>query len=267
MLIDGKQIANKIISELQGKPAPQKMLVAILVGTEESSVRFVRKKSELAAKLGIQFKTYSFSDHISEEMLSEEVKKISNNQDVGGIIVQLPLPEKINRQKVLDNIDPNKDIDCLTTENLKKFYSGDFALVSPTVGTLKSILQSLNLLNLKNKKVAVLGAGVLVGEPVAAWLKYQGAAVSIIDQSTKTEKRNKALETAEIVVSGVGKANLITGNDISQNSTIIDFGYPPDIDAESVSKIASHYTPTPGGTGPIVVAELFKNFYQLNTEK
>ncbi len=265
MIIDGKKIAAEIISQLKNKRAPEKALVAVLVGTDESSVRFVRKKSELAAQLGIKFETYYLPNSVSEEMLETEVRKISDREEVGGMIVQLPLPANINRQKILDSIDEKKDIDCLTTGNLKKFYSGDFKLVSPTVGALKSILQSLNLLDLKNKQVAVVGAGVLVGKPVTAWLKHQGANVSVIDQNTEPKERAKSLKQAEVIISGVGKANLITGNDISPNSIIIDFGYPPDIEAESVSKIAAHYTPTPGGTGPIVVAELFKNFYQLNS--
>ena len=181
------------------------------------------------------------------------------------MIVQLPLPIQINRQKILDLIDPRKDIDCLTTENLKKFYNGNFTLVSPTVGALKSILESLNIESLKNKKVTVVGAGMLVGKPTAAWLKYQGANVSVIDQNTTDEMRTADLKQANITVSGVGKKDLITGADITPNSIIVDFGYPPDIEAESVAKVAAHYTPTPGGTGPIVVAELFKNFYQLNS--
>ncbi len=264
MLINGKKIAEIIIAKLKTKPAPQKTLSAILVGEDESSVRFVRKKSELAAELGIKFKTHNLPDSISEENLLFEINKISHDPKVGGIIVQLPLPSHINRQKILNTIDPKKDIDCLTSINLQKFYSGDFSLVSPTVGTLISILKSLNLSGLKNKPIAVVGAGVLVGEPVAVWLKYQNATVNIINQRSSPEERNQALKQAEIIVSGVGKRGIIKGEDISAGSVVIDFGYPPDIEAESISKIAAHYTPTPGGTGPIVVAELFKNFYQLN---
>ncbi len=264
MIIDGKKIAVEIVVGLKARSVPQKTLVAVLVGDDESSVRFVRKKSELAAQLGIKFETRHYASASTTTDLVREVKKISDMPEVGGIIVQLPLPGGAARQEVLDAIAPDKDVDCLTSFNVARFKAGDFSLLSPTVGALRSVLASVGVVEFKDMKTAVVGAGVLVGEPVAYWFRAKGALVGVIKSDTADDERARILGKADIVVSGVGKSRLIKGGDIKLGAIVIDFGYPADVEVESVAKVASYYTPTPGGTGPIVVAELFRNFYKLN---
>ncbi|MBI4119329.1 MAG: bifunctional 5,10-methylenetetrahydrofolate dehydrogenase/5,10-methenyltetrahydrofolate cyclohydrolase, partial [Parcubacteria group bacterium] len=179
------------------------------------------------------------------------------------VIVQLPLPAKYGRQPVINAVDPEKDVDCITERMLGKFYTGRSPIVLPAVGAVQEVLGTMNY-ELGMKKVAVVGAGFLVGKPIANWLMGRVRELYILDKGSDLD----LLTGADLVISGVGQAGLIRPERLKEGVGVIDFGISyvdgkMRGDFESAELKAAWYTPTPGGTGPIVVAKLFENFYTL----
>lgn len=256
MIIDGKQIAENMLSELKKLPTPTKKFVGVLSGEDTASLSFLRQKEKVARELGIHFELRQFAESLSQEELENSVREISDDESVGGIIVQLPLPAKYDRDGVLSAIDMGKDVDALRDGN---------TLLTPAVLSLKYILENIGF-EIVGKEAVVVGHGFLIGRPIAQWLTNNGASVVVVE---KDFFDIDALKSADLVISGTGQSNLINGEHLKQGVVVVDYGYGVvdgkvcgDVEIESVSKIASHVTPTPGGTGPIVVAGLFVNFYK-----
>ncbi len=253
--IDGRFIAAGIIEELKKKPAPGKILAAILVGNDLASSSFIKIKEKVAGDLSIRFDLYQLPDLVSQEELEDKIKKVSNDPKIGGIIVQLPLPKKFDRERALSYINHEKDVDGLVSDLVE----------SPVVGVIKEILKSQNK-SLNDLSVAVVGKGRLVGQPIIKWLKKDGVKFKVAD--SQTENLQEVLSGADLIITGVGKKDLINPEWLKKGAGIIDFGFPPDLQIlkiENCKLKIGFYTPTPGGTGPILVAELFKNFYILNS--
>jgi methylenetetrahydrofolate dehydrogenase (NADP+)/methenyltetrahydrofolate cyclohydrolase len=182
-----------------------------------------------------------------------------------GIIVQLPLPPHIDRQKVFDAIAPELDVDCLGRAASEKFYSGDTAIGFPTALSCMVLLDSLKI-DLKNKKITVLGQGMLVGRPVTALLRFRGLVPGIVDINTPAKEKTDLIKNADILISGMGAGKTITGDMVKPGVVIIDAGTSEseggivgDVDLESVRDVASFVSPVPGGVGPVTVALLLKN--------
>lgn len=255
-VIDGKKIAEDILSELKKLPIPTGRLAAVLSGENQPSLSFLRQKEKVARDLGIQFELRQLSDSLSQKELEYIVRKISKDESVYGVIVQLPLPDKYDKRAVLNSIDAQKDIDALCDMNDDMF--------PPSVLSLKYILEDIGFI-ITGKKVVVVGNGFLIGQPIARWLKGGNVEFVILE---KDNFDITALKEADLVISGTGQTGLIRGEYLKNGVVIIDYGYgirngkvSGDVDFESVKKLASFVTPTPGGTGPIVVASLFVNFY------
>lgn len=270
MLIDGRAIADKILSGLRKKPAPKKILAAVLAGNNAASVSFLKQKEKTAKIFGVRFKIHKFPTGIPAGKLKAAILKLNKDNEVGGIIIQLPLPPNLNRDRLTAVLDKKKDIDAL---------SGSKLVEPPSVGALRAIFRAIKF-DPQGKNAVVVGRGFLVGEPIAKYLKPRVKQLVITD---KDELNIQALKKADLVVSGVGEADLVKGDYIKKGSVLIDYGYSfdkrgttrttrgltrkvvrGDIDFESCRRKASYLTPTPGGTGPIVVAEIFRNFYELN---
>ena len=200
-------------------------------------------------------------------MLYKKVRKIAGDPTVVGAIVQLKIPDygKEETQKVLNAIPPGKDIDCLGEEWSRRFYDDPInsKIAPPAAGAVRTILDALNVRDLRGKKAVVYGFGRLVGQPANAWLVSVGADVTVIRTIATDEERRRALGAADIVVTGVGKPGLVTGGMVCPGTIVIDFGYPAASDAASIDAIGGLVTPTPGGTGPLLVAELFRNLFKL----
>jgi len=199
-------------------------------------------------------------------------KKICRKPDISGVVIQLPLPESLqnNDQEILNIVPQEKDIDILSEENLGKFYTGNLSVLPPVVGAISHLLNSYKI-SVKGKDILLVGAGRLVGFPLAIWLLKQKATVSVINEFT--EDASFFLKKADIVISGVGKPNLIKGSMVKNGVVIIDAGtslrkgkLKGDVDFKSVSKKASHIAPVPGGVGPLTVAYLLENLVKLNYE-
>lgn len=271
--ISGKEISQNIIKRLKELGPPTKIMAAILIGENSASLSFLRQKEKVAEELGVDFRLYKLSDKLTNDDLRREMGRISKQGRVGGVIVQLPLPPAVNKYYVLNAIPREKDVDVLGERALGAFYNDRNEVMPPAIGVVVEFLGIMNY-ELGIMKVIVIGSGFLVGKPIVTWLQNKAAEITVFNEYTKNLKSK--LKDADIIISGVGKPNLFCINDVKENSLIIDFGYSVD-EAGKVcgdfnpiihnSKFIIHYTPTPGGTGPVLVAKLFENFYTLNKKK
>lgn len=271
-IIDGKKIRNEILSKVEKEilSLPFKPVFCdVLVGYNKVSMQYVQMKKQNAEAIGIHFHNANFPASIGTEDLIKEIKVLNKIPNICGIIVQLPLPETLNRRAILDAIDPRLDIDCLGTIASEEFYKGKTNFGFPTALACLELLDSTNI-SLKDKKIAVLGQGELVGKPVSALLKFRGLNHDII--RSKTENKEKIIKQADVIISGMGKGRYITGDMIKRGAVLIDAGTSEsgsnivgDVDLESVKDIAGFVSPVPGGVGPVTIAMLFNNV--LNVAK
>ena len=266
-IVSGKTIAAKIESEVKQRVDALKKkkksvrLDVILVGDNKASETYVKRKSEAAARVGIDFTLHQIESDISGAVLVKRIQKIQKKTD--GILIQLPLPESLYTPDILNSIDPEKDVDCLTHENLGRLVMKSHFVAPPTPAAALTILKELGV-NLSGKNVCVIGTGALVGKPLAIMLVNEGASVTTCNSRTSNVKE-KCL-AADIIVTGVGKKDIVRGDMVRQGAIVIDTGFVyengklmGDVNFDEVSRVAGHITPTPGGVGPITVAELLRN--------
>jgi methylenetetrahydrofolate dehydrogenase (NADP+)/methenyltetrahydrofolate cyclohydrolase len=265
-LIDGRKLRESILEQLKVQVAAlpfQPVFCDVLVGTDPASAQYVRMKAKTAESIGISFHHAEFPDSISSEELVAEIQKLNAVPYMSGLIVQLPLPKTIDRIAVLNAIAPEIDVDCLTQENSDRFYRGETVPVFPTARAVMATLDSLAI-SLTDKKIVVLGQGMLVGKPVTQLLRNRG-----IDPVTITRETKNPLEllaAADIVISATGAGKYVKGEMVKQGVIIVDAGTSEsnggivgDVDLESVSDKASFVSPTPGGVGPVTVSMLLDN--------
>lgn len=267
--INGQAVARAIIARLKKKPRPEKFFGVFLIGADQASLSFIKQKEKIAEELGIDFRLYHFSETITQDELRREVLKIALHKTCGGVVVQLPLPQHINRQYVLNVIPPVKDVDVLGERSLGAFYAGRSTVLAPAVGVVDEIGKIIQTEWLK-VKVAVVGRGPLIGRPIALGLMDQAAELTVFHSQGGGSVSEK-LNNFDVVISGVGTAGLFGAAHLKPGAIVIDFGYGEragrprgDFDPAGAEAKNIRYTPTPGGTGPILVAKLFENFYKLN---
>lgn len=275
MIINGKKLADKILGELreeiktfqqaQGKTL---RLASVLVGSDLGSKKFLELKQKAAEKIGIDFKLYEFPENISTQKLRKELNTICKASVNSGVLIELPLPKHINTQAVLNVIPQEKDIDVLSQKAQGAFFTGRSKILPPSVEAVKIIFEEQKI-KLKELNAAVFGYGLLVGKPIAHWLLQEEVTVSVINEFTKNPE--KFSREADLVISGIGKAETIKSDMIKKDAVVIDFGYENkkgkisgDVDFGSVSKKASLITPVPGGVGPLVIAAVLKNLLFLH---
>lgn len=271
IILDGKKLRDKIFEDLKAKldkMAKKPTLAVILVGENPASQIYVRNKKKTAEKLGINSISIEYPSEITENELLEKIEELNNDENVTAILVQLPLPAHIDKNKVIDKILPQKDVDGLTPYNLGKLFSGEEPYVYPC--TPKGILLLLDEygIELDGKHVVVVGRSNLVGKPVAQLLLKRNATVTMCHSHTKDLAN--ITKTADIVVSAVGK-NVIGEKMLKSNCVVVDVGIfkdengkiSGDVDFENVSKIAAYISPVPGGVGPMTIASLMLNTVEL----
>ena len=271
MIVDGIQLSQEIKNQIKNDPVlkeiSQKQIVAIVVDENEEIKRFIRQKEKLASELGLVLKTLNFDKNISLEELINEVEKLNNNQDVLGIIIQLPLPPHLDSPKLFNSISVFKDIDLLSEAAFNSFYYQNNFISPPVVGAIDYIFKKYNV-NIANKLAVVLGAGRLIGLPVLTWLAKNGAITLSFNDWLSTYQ--DVLKSADIIISGLGEPEIIKENFIKEGVILIDTGFNikdekicGDCDFESLKNKTSLITPVPKGIGPMTVALLFKNVLEL----
>lgn len=296
MLIDGRKISQEVLNNLKKEIIQKNLklrLAAVLVSSNPGIKKFVELKGEASRDIGVEFSLFEFPETISVDRLKKEVRKIVREDTNDGVLVELPLPKRINAQSVLDEIGLDKDVDVLSQEAQDKFFSNNSVILPPAVEAVRTVLEFHNF-DMRDKKAAIFGHGLLVGKPVAHWLSQNEAEVFVIDENTENPQKY-SLE-ADIIVSGVGQPELIGGDMVKEGVVAIDFGYSSrtksrsrqsresegprrgyfvrdenkegkvvgDFKFDEVSKKASLITPVPGGIGPVVIASVLKNLVTLN---
>ena len=275
IIIDGKSLRDKMLEKLQSRIAKLEVkpsLAVILVGDNSASQLYVNNKNKIAKKIGIKSQIITFKKDVSEQILLDKIKELNDDNSIDAILVQLPLPEHISKEKVINMIKPEKDVDGFTLYNVGKLFSGEIPIVYPC--TPKGVLLLLDEygIEIKGKHVVVIGRSNIVGRPVAQMLLDRNATVTICH--SKTKNLEQITKTADILVSAVGK-NIIKGEMLKSNCVVIDVGIfkdtngktRGDVDFDSASKIASHISPVPGGVGPMTIASLMLNTVELCENK
>ena len=270
ILLDGKQLSNKIKEELkeqvtslveQTKINPG--LAIVLVGNNPASEIYVKNKVKSAKYCGINAVLIRKEETITEEELINLVDELNNDDSIHGIIVQLPLPKHINEQNIIDAISYQKDVDGFGIVNKGRLFSGLQAMESATPHGIIRLLEEYNI-DIKGKHAVVVGRSNIVGKPMAMLLLNKHATVTICHSRTTNLKEMTKL--ADILVVAIGKAKFITKDMVKENAIVIDVGTNRvddklcgDVDFENVKDICSYITPVPGGVGPLTIASLLEN--------
>ncbi|HAT4302199.1 TPA: bifunctional 5,10-methylenetetrahydrofolate dehydrogenase/5,10-methenyltetrahydrofolate cyclohydrolase [Clostridium perfringens] len=275
MIIDCKKIREEIKQELKKKDLSKIKGIFIQVGDNQASNLYVNNKCKLCEELGIDYEHMKLDENISEEELLNIIDMLNKTKCVTGIMVQLPLPKHISEEKVINAIDPNKDIDGFTNANKGKLMIGDETGIIPC--TPKGIITTLEHENIdvEGKNVVIVGRSNIVGKPLAQLLINKGATVTVCNSKTDREKLKELILDSDIFISAIGQANhfnlnffedLTLSNNVFKNITAIDVGINRDENNKlcgDISKDMYDYfdsvTPVPGGVGVMTVLELVRN--------
>jgi len=260
-------ISLKIFQEVKSNNKTPHM-TAITVGDNPASLLYVSRKKEKAEELGVQFNWIKLDKNTSQEKLKELVETESKNTD--GLIVQLPLPDHLSSEDVINCIPPDVDVDGLTSFNLGSLFSNEYKLIPAT--TL-AVLELLNFYQIKteDKAVVIAGRSRLVSSPLAKILSSKSYNANVTVIHSKTSNQKQFITQADIFISAVGSAKLYDSSYFKQGATIIDIGISSsldgktygDIDTQNLNEVVSYRTPFPGGVGPITVSALFFNLSRI----
>ena len=275
-ILDGKYTSSVVLQNLkteiqkylqEGKRAPR--IDIMLVGDDYASQMYVSMKEKKALDLGILVNMHTFDKEISQAQLIKLIKELNNENEVDGIMVQLPMPEHINESEVLESILPSKDVDGLTSTNLGKLFKNDSSAIPPA--TAKGVIKLLDNydIQIEGKRAVVIGRGDISGLPIAAMLQNKNATVTICHSHTQGLK--DICKDADILVSSIGRAEYINSEYVKNGGVVIDVGtnrnsegkLVGDVDFNSVKDIAGYITPVPGGVGPMTIACLFDNLIEM----
>jgi methylenetetrahydrofolate dehydrogenase (NADP+)/methenyltetrahydrofolate cyclohydrolase len=265
-LIDGKLVARALeqevaaaISRLSFRPG----LVAVRVGNDPASEVYVRNKAKKARELGLEGTELIHPESMSEADLLAEVERLNRDDSVDGILVQLPLPKQIDATKVIDTIDPAKDVDGFHPINVGMLHLGRPSLVPCTPAGVIRLIESTGEA-IEGKHAVVIGRSDIVGKPVAALLLQRHATVTICH--SRTRDLAAIAREADILVAAIGKARFVTADMIKPGAIVIDVGInriegklAGDVDFHTAREVAGWITPVPGGVGPMTIAMLMKN--------
>jgi methylenetetrahydrofolate dehydrogenase (NADP+)/methenyltetrahydrofolate cyclohydrolase len=270
IVIDGKEIAKKKRLEMVDQVEEMKKqnftpgLAVILVGENQASKTYVSSKQKTARELGMHNVLIEYPASISEKELLAKIDELNNNNDIHGILVQLPLPAHINETHLIEAISPEKDVDGFHPINIGRFMTGQDAFLPCTPYGVMVMLKEIGL-DLAGKNVVVVGRSNIVGKPAGQLFLNENATVTYCHSKTKDLKYHT--QQADVVVAAVGKAGLITADHIKPGAVVIDVGMNRDENGKlcgdvayaEVSEKAGYITPVPGGVGPMTIAMLMAN--------
>ena len=270
MIIDGKKVAAELREELKKKVTELKStynavpgLTVILVGEDPPSKIYVRNKEKSANEVGINSEVIKYPVNVEEKVLLNKIIELNNNNNVSGILVQLPLPKHINKRKVIETMNPRKDVDGFHPVNVGNLSSGyDSSIPCTPLGCyllIKKIEKNLN-----GKHAVIIGRSNLNGKPMTQLLLKENCTVTITHSKTKDLRAE--CSRADIIIAAVGRPKLVKGDWVKKGAIVIDVGINKtdsglvgDVDFDEVSKVAKAITPVPGGVGPMTIACLLNN--------
>ena len=271
IIFDGRKIASekeKILRERWQALGEKKnkKLVDILIGESKESKIYLNLKKETAWRVGINFEEYFWPASLAKKEIIAKIRDLNNDGRVGGIMIQLPLPNplKLAETEIVNAILPEKDVDCLTATNLGFLMMGKPCLLPATVRGIAEILSfaGLGKKGVVGKNACILGKSNIVGKPLANLLINGGATVTVLNHWTKDVA--SFTKKADLLISATGKKGLIKETMVKKGAVVIDAGAPQgDVDFPQVAPLASFITPVPGGVGPMTVISLLFNFYDL----
>lgn len=272
MIIYGNEIADTFKKEMkkevdalkmEGKRLP--VLCVILVGANPASQSYVRSKANACVKIGIENKTITLDENISQEELLKVVEEQNQDENVDGILVQLPLPAHLNEEEVINHISPEKDVDGLHPMNAGKLLTGRKGFVPCTPLGVMKMLESIGLDDLSGMNVVVCGRSNLVGKPLALLLQAKNATVTVVHSKTKNVE--EVTSKADILIAAIGKEKYIKANWVKEGAVVIDVGINRmangklcgDVDFDDVCGKVKAISPVPKGVGPMTVCMLLEN--------
>ena len=270
MIIDGKKqaeiIRNEIkkeISDLKKKSGKTPSLTVILIGDFAPSLLYVKNKEKSAREVGINSEIIRYPKNVSEKDILEKIEELNKNDKISGILVQLPLPSQISKEKIINAINPSKDVDGFNPINVGNLSSGYDSIVPCTPLGCLLLIKKIES-NLAGKHAVIIGRSNLNGKPMAQLLLKENCTVTIVHSKTKDLKQ-ECLK-ADILIAAVGVAKLVKEDWVKKNSIVIDVGINKvgdkivgDVDFETVKEKCKAITPVPGGVGPMTIACLLKN--------
>ena len=270
VLINGKQIAADIKEELKIQVAALKekgifpCLAVIQVGDDPASSVYVNNKKKTCAAIGIDSKSFSLPEETREEELLDLIGRLNEDASVHGILVQLPIPDHMDENKVIRAICPEKDVDGFHPQNVGALSIGEEGFVSCTPAGIIQLLKRSNI-EIEGKECVVIGRSNIVGKPMSMLLLRENGTVTVCHSRTKDLK--EVTKRADILVAAIGKPKFIDASYVKEGATVIDVGIHRmengklcgDVDFDSVEPIAGAITPVPGGVGPMTIAMLMNN--------
>jgi len=281
MLIDGKEISKKILKEISSdlrqisknlgrSPA----LSIILIGNNPASETYVRSKIKSCNEVGIKGELIRFDINVDSKTLMNEIDKLNNNSDIDGILLQLPVPKNLNERELIEQINPLKDVDGLTAENIGFLNSGAPRFIPATPYGIMEIFNRIGV-TLSGKKVVIIGRSNIVGRPLFSLMSGRGenSNSTVTLCHSYTENLSEFTLQADIIIVATGSANIVDGSMIKEGAIVIDVGINRvddksrklgyrligDVDFKTANKKASYITPVPGGVGPMTITMLMKN--------
>ena len=270
MIIDGKKEAELLREEIKKeilkiKKSKNKVpgLTVILIGNYTPSQIYVKNKEKNSKEVGMNSDVIKYSDDVTEKEILDKIKELNNDQNVSGILVQLPLPKQINKEKIINAIHPSKDVDGFNPVNVGNLSSGYQGLVPCTPMGCLMLIKKVEK-NLSGKHAVIIGRSNLNGKPMAQLLLKENCTVTIVH--SKTKNLQQECLKADILVAAVGVPNLVKKDWVKKDAIVIDVGINKlndkivgDVEFDQVKDIAKAITPVPGGVGPMTIACLLKN--------
>jgi len=280
-LIDGKSIAAQIkneialeVQKLRSERERSPHLAAILVGSDPASETYIANKEKACAEVGISSSVYKMAENISEKELLQSIDFINNDDEIDGLIVQLPLPKHIDVQKIISAIDPKKDVDGFHPANVGRMVLGQPTYLSATPMGIILLLERSGI-STEGKHCVVVGRSNIVGTPVSILLSRneKNANCTVTLCHSKTQNLPDICKTADILIAAIGKCEMITAQYVKKGATVIDvgmhrvsdpnkksgFSLKGDVKFDEVAPLCEHITPVPGGVGPMTIVGLLMN--------
>ena len=275
-IIDGKQTAEKYIEKLKQEidlMDTKPCLAVVLVGNDSASQIYVNNKNKKAIALGMNSLVIKLPEETTETELLNKIDELNNDKEITAILVQLPLPEHINSQKVIETIDISKDVDGFNPYNIGKIAQNKEPISYPCtpLGIIK-LLEEYEI-SIEGKNIVVIGRSNIVGKPIALMLMNKNATVTLAH--SKTQKLKEVTSKADILICATGQPKMVKADWIKDNAVIIDVGIRKgednkligDVDFEQVKEKCSYITPVPGGVGPMTIAMLMQNTVELHKKQ